>query len=165
MTRSLALIILIILSSKAYALPRGCLDDHGSVSCLIGFEDLWRGGDAYVGRQVHVSGYLVLGLGRLVLAPGKDHFAFQGPLNTVGIEVDPRVFELARKRMTPRSDGGDWNLESRCPVLVYGTFERAGHGELATLGRISTDADGLSISMPDGKCGVPPLLSFERDVE
>lgn len=163
--RILGATVLMLVTGAAFAAPELCTGSKRDDLCLLSFGDLWASREAYDGRKIEVSGYLVSGFGRLVLYPGKDYFTFQQASGGIAIEVSSDVFKAARKKMKARDDAGDWEYESPCPVRVTGIYTAKPSGEYESLGVISSDALGMSMSVFKGACSRSELLSLSLDKE
>lgn len=163
-THILSATILMLTIGTASSAPASCSGPENDEICLLSFGDLWGSREAYAGRKIVLSGYLVSGFGRLILYPGKDYFTFQRASGGVAVEVEAGVFRAARSRMKRRDDD-DWEYDLPCPVMVMGTYSDKPSGEPGSLGVIASNASGLSIPVYLEPCSQPMPLSLSLDKE
>ena len=161
--RILSVAALLLATGVAFAAPALCFGSKREELCLLTFGDIWASREAYDGRRIEVSGYLVSGFGRLVLYPGKDYFTFQQASGGIVLDVSSDVFKAVRLKMTARDNPGDWEYESPCPVRVTGIYSAKPSGEDGSLGVLSSDALGISMSVFKPPCARSRILSPSPD--
>lgn len=151
---ALCVVLLMIACGTATAKPRRCAGEGKDEICVLAFGDLWAGPEQYDGRNVILSGFLVIGFGQLVLYPDYGYFFFQQGAGGIRIETDDGGFDAARARMreVAEEDRGDWSYFAPCPVTVQGVYVSAPSGDQASLGRIATGGIGLTMELAGVKC-------------